>query len=409
MFFTQEKKLWYTVAKKEFISIHSRIKKTKCMLVSFPWSPSRDVYCNVNTELVLMSVNQLPLSIIDYYKSVQRYAEVEVKRKKQGRSKSQVNPSPKTAQSPIVQQNESFKEKYSKRKIYTCYVGMDISILCPAVCLRIHTNDSKNTSSSASQTHFHFIYFEREDVSESKADLQLEHTYHLFFHSLPPQQERRTFRFDMDWYYCLTNSLLEKLHHILESYNLSKQDTRIIIENYAFDVQDTSSLTKLSEFTALIKLNLRNAGYKYTLLSNSTVKKWFGGHGRAFKEHMWLALQESYSIIAKAFQKRFNWNYSEKKQSKMERLQKALLPKPVIIIKDKEWEWLNYESDVDTRTNREKHRKKQKIDSFETEAQKKYRASKKESLEIPHPIQDLIDALGLIETFILNDSHKSTR
>lgn len=298
-------------------------------------------------------------------------------------------------------------------KKYQCYVGLDLSIHNPGIVCWVFDTDNV--------WHVYFIFFAKTDVQEKSGDYVLNHTkhdtVHVHFRHLAKKPKREDFEFDIDWYNELVDLSMNPLFEIIESFSISPSRVKVIIENYAFRCRDTSSLTKLCECAALVKDGLRFRNYKYKLRSNTTVKKWFGGHGHAKKEHMWIAFSQKEPEISKMIQTHFQWNYEEKKEKHMDNLEtkklKRGIKKQKLIVLDKEWDFMN-ESDSDEDggrggRGRGRGKKRRKLNSFESvkkaELLKAEKESKEALLKIPHPIEDLVDAYGLISTYLIVKKH----
>jgi hypothetical protein len=302
--------------------------------------------------------------------------------------------------------SQDIKEKRLSRQ-YRCFIGLDLSIHNPGVVCRIQS--AKNNEVAESSISYHCIYFAKTRIQE-RSQLYDDHKNsrdELYLHHLKKKPKRELFKCEMDWYIAITDLLMKKLFSVLKSYSLKSREIFAMIENYAFRQTKTSSLTKLAEGACLAKYHLRIRGIRYKLYANNTVKKCWSGYGHATKERMWLAFRTRFPHFADDMEEHFSWSYDDKKEAFRERAggsksksggskDNALATKKrKSMLDNPEWSWLNDAKD-DDEPNLQKTSKKRKRVGMVVQA----KSPPKTDLTIPHPIEDLVDAFGLIATHL---------
>jgi len=293
------------------------------------------------------------------------------------------------------------KSYHMSSKTNTCLIGLDLSIHNPGIVIRIKQNLSNLPI-------YHFIYFPK-SRKQCHSKVYLENR--VYIHALEAKPPRKKFLYDIDWYQWIVQAMMDSIFFLLTKHHISPQSTHVVIEDYAFRVKKTSSLTKLCEFAALVKKCLRDNKYSFSLLSNSATKKHFGDYGHATKEQMWLAFVRKCPDFAGIFEEHFSWSYDDAKYNFIHRK-----PRKTTINDKKSWmdededgftDTLSSSDDEDSGSGSDS--KQQQVPMVTANALEKSTVirraptnkEKKKGMNIPHPIEDLDDAFALIATYMI--------
>lgn len=149
-------------------------------------------------------------------------------------------------------------------------------------------------------------------------------------------------------------------------YRASRQShVTVVLEDYALHHKDTTSLSGLIEVGGAWKSGLARHGYEWTTLQNTTVKAEFGGHGQSTKLDLWIRFQTGFPWLGMCLEHHFG----------------VSLPLAQARRQSEEWH-----------TQRAAQRAAKRLHGI-------WPSLSKTLVDIDTPLQDLVDALGLIWTY----------
>jgi Holliday junction resolvasome RuvABC endonuclease subunit len=160
------------------------------------------------------------------------------------------------------------------------------------------------------------------------------------------------------------HSLLDAIDRWMRQHSVRYSDVIVVIEDYIKQLDHTSRLFQLIEHATIAKLWLIQHKIPFELMNNQTNKKQFGGHGQSTKEQLWLALTAANPPIARAIESHFGWSYATISQRRLQ-----------------QWS---------TRSASAAAKGKSLLSCLPNTDN-----------AIPSPIQDLVDAFGLVSTWTL--------
>jgi Holliday junction resolvasome RuvABC endonuclease subunit len=109
-------------------------------------------------------------------------------------------------------------------------------------------------------------------------------SFSLIMHEYPSTFQNNTERFEI-----VTEKLIESLRTIVNDFS----SALAIIENYAFNSKQSSSVTGLAEIGGVIRNKLFKREIPFFEIPPSVVKNWFTGSGAADKPKMWSVFQKT--------------------------------------------------------------------------------------------------------------------
>jgi Holliday junction resolvasome RuvABC endonuclease subunit len=182
--------------------------------------------------------------------------------------------------------------------------------------------------------------------------------------------------------------------------------TTVWIEQYTFS-QDSSSLSALYEITGVVQDLLVMSGYHFWKLSNKTAKRVFGGSGETDKTGMFLACRRQFPTISRLLEQHFMWSVDAAlSRSAVARARNAEKKKEVGGDADEDGEDNTLlgsyvsggEEEHDENGASTTHATVRSVHVSSTT-----KKNKSKSKLIPHPVEDLVDALavawvGMIQT-----------
>ena len=171
-----------------------------------------------------------------------------------------------------------------------CLVGIDMSIRSPGLAIVCDCSPTRQIS-------LYFLCTRKRDRGRVFSTTLLDG---VRFHvkPLPDLALSLTIGSNMMFY----DRLCTSMTNVIKS-TCTNQQKVICIEDYAFAVNNSSSMSRLHEVTGILKWMVYNEGWQIRLYSPSAIKLAFTGHGRADKNDMYQRCRElGYPCLYSVFQ-----------------------------------------------------------------------------------------------------------
>lgn len=159
------------------------------------------------------------------------------------------------------------------------HVGLDMSLTSPGVAIKVPGVDT-----------IHLLGFQQRVTDEKVEAKELGDKLLISRLPYPLEQKDR-------WTRCtyVVDTILQWIEAQLGE---GPHEVKVYIENYAFGMSGSSSVTKLAELGGCIRYHItKKAGWSFYELSPGQIKKHFAGDGRAKKDAMLKAYQKDYPLM----------------------------------------------------------------------------------------------------------------
>ena len=187
--------------------------------------------------------------------------------------------------------------------------------------------------------------------------------------------------------------LLNALDEVLDLHPSERSSlVSICLEEYTFQ-EDSSSMTGLAELGGVLKTELWQRGYQWRTMSNTTVKSRYGGHGKANKLDLFLASRRRFPFLTACLADYFHWDVED--LANAERYAKD-------------------QREIRKQQMTREKKSKSTIAAVATGVDASWSRAVKQnvvseaSYTVPHPVEDLVDALGLLWTAAVIDGEEES-